>query len=325
MSKERRQALRNNHTSTYGKTYSTTKSNPLNDIELLSKSHKSSSSPHSSSDEADGKAEMNKCDLMDNLGTSPSRRNTTSRISGKYSTAKSSNAPSQANGTCGSRRSAARKYSPVLVGDYDDDDYDDEYLEKAENARTSRTSTNKSIGGGGSSGGGTSSSDVDEYVPVTRRRPSSGIGNGLLTRSASSNLTLNDFIRNPWKGTRTPDDDGSSSLEEIAQRTNGTSSPSSPPQTRRLSSGCGYAIPVDSLLRQNPHQGRKKRPESWSMAPSPAQQSNLFYRTPTIVPSQWMNKRDLPLSRNAGPPFGRSTMIVCPSRLTAEVTYIRRM
>ena len=149
------------------------------------------------------------------------------------------------------------------------------------------------------------------------------MGNGLLTRSASSNLTLNDFIRNPWKGTRTPEDGEGSSLEEIAQRTNGTSSPSSPPQTRRLSSG--YAIPVDSLLRQNHHQNRQKRPESWSMAPTHAQQSNLFYRTPTIVPSQWSNKRDLPLTRNAGPPFGRSTMIVCPSRLSAEVTYIRRM
>lgn len=329
MSKERRQALRNHHTSTFGKTYSTTKSRRDSceggneEEDSPTKSQKSLSSHQSSSDEADGTGGMlsKRNEMIDGRGTSASRRNTPSRISaltGNYSTTKST--ISNTHGTSASRRSSTRKYSPVVVGDHDDDedDYDDEYLEKAEESLGSVQGTH-----GGSTGGGTSSSDADDYAPVTLRHVTArgGIFSG--GSRPGSNLTLNDFVRSHWKEVSTPEEDeeghhgeGSSS-EEIAQ--NGTS------PSRKSSNG--YAVPVDSLLRPNHQPASNKRPESWSTGPSVGHpQSNLFYRTPSIVPSHWINKRELPLARSVGgPPFGRSTMIVCPSRLTAEVTYIRRM
>lgn len=327
MSKERRQALRNHHTSTYGKTYSTTKSFTLHEDEDgnveggTSKSQKSSLSHQSSSDEIEGR---DKLDMKDGRGTAASRRNVPSRISANYSTTKSSNHNATGNGTGGSRRSctsAARKYSPVVVGDHDDYDDEDDYIDNLVDCVGNGTGGGSGGASTNSSGGGTSSSDADDYIPVNIRRTSS---RGLF-RSGSSNLTLNDFVRNPWKGTTSGDrEEGGSSSEEISATQNGNSSPT--PPARKLSSG--YAIPVDSLLRPNQHRQHLhgKRPESWnSSASTGQQQTNLFYRTPSIVPSQWINKRELPLARSVGPPFGRSTMIVCPSRLTAEVTYIRRM
>lgn len=334
MSKERRQALRNHHTSTYGKTYSTTKSRRdsceggNDEDDSPTKSQIFSSSPHSSSDEADGAGGVLPTRVeIDGRSTSASRKNQASRASGasgKFSTTKSSTNNALANGTNVSRRSTARKYSPVVVGDHDDDDddYDDDFVEKFEE------SLGSGLGNGGSStGGGTSSSDADDYAPVTLRRVSSRGGifsAGCTARSAGSNMTLNDFIRNPWKEVSTPEeeeDDGQHELssEEMLPAQNGTS------PSRRSSSG--YAIPVDSLLRPNHQTSGNKRPESWNTGPTVGPQSNLFYRTPSIVPSHcWVNKRELPLARGVGgPPFGRSTMIVCPSRLTAEVTYIRRM
>lgn len=326
MSKERRQALRNHHTSTYGKTYSTTKSRrdstegAIEDDDSPLKSQKSSSSPHSSSDEAE--VVLPTCGDLDDRVASKSRRSLASRISnistGKFSTTKSTSSNAQINVTSTSHRSTSRKYSPVVVGDHDDDedDYDDDFVEKFEASLGS-----DKVNSGGSTGGGTSSSDADDYPPVTLRRVASrgGIFSALsTTRSAGSNLTLNDFVRSPWKEVPEEEDQDpkGSSSEELGAGQTGNSS-------RRSSSG--YAVPVDSLMRSN-HPSPNKRPESWSTGPPVGPQSNLFYRTPSIVPSHWVNKRELPLARSSGGlPFGRSTMIVCPSRLTAEVTYIRRM
>ncbi|CAL8092004.1 unnamed protein product [Orchesella dallaii] len=296
MSKERRQALRNHHMSTY-KTNSTTKSH--DDIENgdSESKTKSSSSPTCSSDETDGEAKGEENTSI----TTGDRRSASSRISGK--------APSSGE------KSSHRKYSPVVVGDGDDDDDDEyDYADDKLDGGESDEQVQKSSSGSGGSG----QSDLEDYVPVTLRRTSSR--GGLLSSRSGSNLTLNDFVKSPWKGDMIHTHH-QLSHSEISNVNNANASVS-----RKLSSG--YAVPADSLLRPNQyhhgnshhHQGSmSKRPESWTPQP------NLFYRTPSIVPSQWMNKRELPLQRSGGPPFGRSTVIVCSSRLSKEVTYVRRM
>jgi len=305
MSKERRQALRNNHMSTY-KTNSTTKSQ--DDLENgddgeLSTTKSSPSSPTCSSDEADGEAKPGDNNNSTKT-TTADRRSASSRVSGKAASGE---------------KSSHRKYSPVVVGDGDDDDDDEyDYADDKLDGGDSDEHVQKS-----SSNGGSGQSDLEDYVPVTLRRTSSR--GGLLSSRSGSNLTLNDFVKSPWKGDmiHTHHQLSHSEISSVNNQNGGNASVS-----RKLSSG--YAIPADSLLRPSQyhhhnghshhHQGSmNKRPESWNPQP------NLFYRTPSIVPSQWMNKRELPLQRSAVGPFGRSTVIVCSSRLSKEVTYVRRM
>lgn len=66
----------------------------------------------------------------------------------------------------------------------------------------------------------------------------------------------------------------------------------------------GYSMPLDA----------RPRPESWTPQPT------VFYRTSSLVPNQWMNKRELS-NNGRGVPFGRASVMYCPSRVSSDVTF----
>jgi len=121
----------------------------------------------------------------------------------------------------------------------------------------------------------------------------------VILRREKSSLTLNDFIKstNPRP----------SSVVGLPFSGN----PAFPTRNNNIHSSVAMRLNSNRNGSVSSSTNRKPRPESW--APQP----HLFYRTPSLVPSQWVHKnthRDLPVSRG-GATFGRSTMMYCPTNI----------
>jgi hypothetical protein len=296
MSKERRRALRSQHGSTArsGCSYNPSKS--------IGSASPNSSSKSASNSDLDNRSDGEKINsLQKNCSTS----------TGLLSLRKNSGSGSSSSPKLGSaftRNSIAKsgKYSPLIDDDEEeeeDDDVEDELLAKLTGPPPPRfdSSVRNKIGNQWPTPtlppGPAEDKDQEEFTVTLRRR-----------REVNNNVNCS-TISNTWKlssggliGRGT-----SHSNHRNINNLNGN-------QQHNIANNNGYATPIDA----RPH----PRPESWTPQPT------MFYRTSSLVPSQWINKRDV-LSNNATnssnssrvPNFGRSSVIYCPSQVTSDVTF----
>jgi len=293
MSKERRRALRIQHGSTARSSY-----NPSN-------KSIGSASPNSSSKSASN-SDLDKSSDGGEIGNSKvnSLVNSLQKSNGgsgggllALRNKKSGESPKLS-----SRGVNGGKYSPLidddeedLDDDEEDDDVEDELLAKLTGPpppkpQFNSSNNNSHWGARGIVGlppGDEDGSDPsqEEFTVTLRRR-----------REINNNC--NSTISNTWK------------LRD-ANNGNGMLGRGT---TVRNDNNNGYATPVDAK--------RISRPGSWTPQPT----TTMFYRTSSLVPSQWINKRDLISSNNSNcssrvPNFGRSSVIYCPSQVTADVTF----
>lgn len=344
MSKERRQALRNQHGSMLR---STTSYNPNASKSTGSASPNSSSTKSSSSTSNNSKSASNSdLDRMGGLGgedvnNKSLRRKVSNSISRSGSGLLSLRKIS--GGSSPSPRSFLRaqttehgpgKYSPFV--DDDDDDDDDDYETpglvnqiRSRSSHANPTTTSRNIGINTNIG---EKSAEDEFKVTLRRRRGElnnnngggGVNGGLPT---SWRLSLS---QPPEKFDDHHINTTEQKLHGIMNGNNGINNSIKIKTQNTSGNNNGYATPHDARVR----------PESWTPQPT------IFYRTASLVPSQWMNPRDnvrqqVPTTTSNGAPqivgigngcgiangygsgrghFNRAS-VYCPSRVTSDVAF----
>lgn len=345
MSKERRQALRNQHGSMLRSStcYNPNASKSTGSASPNSSSTKSSSTSSATSASNNSKSASNSD--LDRLGPDDGkslRRKVSNSISRSGSGLLSLRKMS--GGSSPSPRSFIRahaqpsgKYSPLQ--DEDDDEVENEYEEAplppiivppiavvpSGGSTRSRISgnlnTNRSVGSNT-----TSSQDKgpEEEFKVTLRQRRREINNnfvgggGGVGHPTSWRLSLSappEHFDDPYAG-----------LNLNVNNINNSMRSRQPVAANMNANSNGYATPHDA----------RPRPESWTPQPT------VFYRTASLVPAQWMNPRDV-VRQQVGPSgpasgcgggglngygsgrdrghYNRASVMYCPSRVTSDVTF----